>query len=225
MSVPETILDDPQNAGTDDAVTATDDVLVLPWWQHPLNILTMLLATALIAGMVGWLVHEAVAGDDGGDVDVGFLQDMRFHHEQAVTMGFLYLDDPGTDTGLRTVARSIVMGQSIEIGRMIQLLRDFDAPEARDVDEPTMRWMGHEGSPDTMPGMATEAQLDELTAADGRQADELFVELMTAHHRGGIEMAEYAAEHAESGEVREAAASMATGQQEEIGEMERLLQG
>ncbi len=60
-----------------------DDVLVLPWWQHPVNILTGLVATALIAGMIGWLVHDTVSEPGAGDVEVGFLQDMRVHDVQA----------------------------------------------------------------------------------------------------------------------------------------------
>ena len=44
--------------------------------------------------------------------------------------------------------------------------------------------------------MATEEQLDELARATGADADDLFVELMTAHHQGGIDMAEEAAERA-----------------------------
>ena len=199
-----------------------DDVLVLPWWQHPVNILTGLVATALIAGMIGWLVHDTVSEPGAGDVEVGFLQDMRVHHEQAFEIAMTYLDRPDTDRGLRVVARTIVFGQSIEIGRMIELLRSFDAPEAGE-DDTAMEWIGMAMSIDTMPGLATETQLEELASASGNTADRLFVELMTAHHEAGIDMAEFAAENASDDDVRAFADSMAKGQRDDIVEMEVVL--
>ena len=59
-----------------------------------------------------------------------------------------------------------------------------------------------------MPGMATAEQLDELAAAP-ELADELFVELMSAHHQGGIDMATEAAERADNDDVRRFASSWA----------------
>ena len=53
--------------------------------------------------------------------------------------------------------------------------------------------------------MATEAQLDQLGQASGAEADQLFVQLMTAHHQGGIHMADYAEQHADESQVRDLA--------------------
>ena len=213
---------DPDLRDVDGVGVELDDTVVLPWWQHPLNIVTMLVSAALIAGMIGWLIGDANAGPDPNDVDVGFLQDMREHHEQAVSMSLLFLALDDTSPGLRTVARSIVVGQSIEIGRMIQLLRDYGEDEANQGDT-SMGWMGMSHRVGEMPGMASDAQLDELAAASGADADERFVELMVAHHRGGIDMAEYAAEHAGTREVRRMADSIAHSQVDEIGELQGLV--
>lgn len=196
--------------------------IVLPWWQHPLNIVTLLVTTALVAGMIGWLVADAREPFGGNDVDVGFLQDMREHHEQAVTMGLTFLERPDTDPGLRTVARTVVFGQSIEIGRMIQMLRDLGADEAN-MGDAAMVWMGMSSAVGSMPGMATPAQLEELARSEGRAADVLFVQLMTAHHLGGIEMAQYAAANAGWSEVRAMANAIAGAQVGEIVEMRELL--
>ena len=65
----------------------------------------------------------------------------------------------------------------------------MDAPEAAETDE-AMAWMGMPTPVDQMPGMATEAQLEELAASSGAAADELFVELMAAHHAAASHMAE-----------------------------------
>ena len=81
-----------------------DDVIVLPWWQHPLNILTIVITAALLAGMVGWMIGDSNSELAHNEVDTGFLQDMREHHEQAVYMSFVYRSLPDIDPGLRTVA-------------------------------------------------------------------------------------------------------------------------
>jgi uncharacterized protein (DUF305 family) len=212
------------DGGSDDGGEDDEsDVVVLSWWQNPINIITMLVGTALIAGMIGWLIADTAAEPDANDVDVGFLQDMRDHHDQAIQMSLIYLTRPDTAPGLRTVARNVLVGQAVDSGRMIQLLRDLDAPEAADSEE-AMAWMGMPTPRDQMLGMATEEQLEELGAASDADADRLFVELMSAHHQGGIHMAEFAATEAANEEVREMAASMADSQAEEIIELQRELE-
>jgi uncharacterized protein (DUF305 family) len=156
------------------------------------------------------------------EVDTGFLQDMREHHEQGVYMSFVYRALPDIDPGLSTVAASIVIGQNQEIGRMVQMLRMFGEPEANEGDT-AMAWMGMPVDRGQMPGMASESDLDELATLSGRQADEFFVQLMTAHHEGGIHMAEYASGNAENDEVQAMAASIMTSQADEIAEMQREL--
>ncbi len=201
---------------------STSDPIVLPWWQHPVNILTLVVTAAILAGMVGWMVGDSGSGAGHNEVDTGFLQDMREHHEQAVLMGFIYRGLPDTRPGLRTVAASIVRGQSIEVGRMIQLLRDFGETESNETDS-AMTWMGMSANVGQMPGMASDEEIEQLGRLAGDEADRFFVELMTAHHVGGIEMADFAAENAESSEVREMARSMAAAQRGEIVEMEQEL--
>lgn len=198
-----------------------DDMIVLPWWQHPVNIAVLVVTAAVLAAMIGWMVGGNTRDGHNG-VDTGFLQDMREHHEQAVTMGLIYLGRPDTDSGLRTVATSIVRGQSVEVGRMIQLLRDFGEPEANE-DETAMEWMGMSMPVAEMTGMASPEEIAALAAAEGREADELFVRLMVAHHLGGIEMAEFAASNGSHDEVILMAASMAAAQRDEIAELLGLL--
>jgi uncharacterized protein (DUF305 family) len=120
-------------------------------------------------------------------------------------------------------AEEILVGQNQEIGLMIQMLRDFGKPETNETDT-AMTWMGHPTPLDSMPGMATEDQLDQLQRSSGATADALFVQLMTAHHQGGIEMAKDAATNANEGMVRTFAKQIAGNQQEEINEMQQLLQ-
>ena len=196
--------------------------IVLPWWQRPFNIAVLVVTAALVAGMIGWMVGDAGAAPAHNDVDTGFLQDMRTHHEQAVDISLIYRSRNDIDPGLQAVARSIIRGQSLEVGRMIQLLRSFGEEEANQSDT-SMLWMGMIGGQASMPGIASEAELDRLARVDGAEADRLFVELMSRHHLGGIEMADYVATHGENDEVVLMATSMAEAQRGEINEMIDLL--
>jgi uncharacterized protein (DUF305 family) len=73
-----------------------------------------------------------------------------------------------------------------------------------------------------MPGLASEQDLQTLARSTGVEADLTFIELMTAHHEGGIHMAERAATDANEEEVRLMAESMVraqTGDLFELGEI------
>ncbi len=204
-------------------VSATDDDNVLPWWQHPTNIVTAVVTTAILAAMIGWLVGDSNSRPDHNSVDTGFLQDMRIHHEQAVLMSLIYRNLPDTDPSLRTTARTILVGQSQEVGRMSQLLDVFAESTVNETGT-GMGWMGMAMDVDTMPGMATDDELDQLGRLTGRDADELFVQLMTAHHLGGIDMADFAAANAANDKVRVLATNMSNAQQSDIVEMAQLVQ-
>lgn len=195
---------------------------VLPWWHSPLNRALVLVAAVILAAGAGFVVGNNRALPDPSSTDLGFLQDMRVHHEQAVQMALIYLDRPDTAPALQTTAREIVVGQNMEIGRMIQLLRSFGASEVNETDV-AMAWMGEPVALDRMPGLATDDDIGALRGAVGAEADEVFVTLMTAHHQGGVHMAEHAADHAATDEVRRMARSMAIVQTEEIEEMATLL--
>lgn len=203
-------------------IESDDDIEVLPWWQNPVNLVTIVVAIAVLAGTLGFVIGNNRTLPNANRTDVGFLQDMRVHHEQAVQLSFIFLADQGTDGDLRTIAREIVVGQNIEIGRMIQLLRDFGEPEVNDSDL-AMAWMNDPVDVDRMPGLATQSDIDALVAAQGADADRIFVQLITAHHQGGIHMADYAADHAGTSEVRLMAQQMASSQREELVEMGNLL--
>ncbi len=208
----------PDESGVDVAV----DVEVRPWWQSKLNLGVIAVAIALLCGGLGWVIGNNRALPDPNKTDIGFLQDMRTHHEQAAELSFNYLARPGTNPDLRVIAREIAFGQGIEIGRMIQLLRQFGAAESNETDV-VMSWMNEPTPTDRMPGLATEADLDKLRASTGADADQLFANLMIAHHQGGIHMAQYAAEHANDPEVKLMAASMVAGQTGEISELRGLI--
>ncbi|RKN44074.1 DUF305 domain-containing protein [Streptomyces hoynatensis] len=172
-------------------------------------------------------------GEDGLEIpaadsaDVGFARDMADHHQQAVEMSFL-VRDRTEDEEVRLLAYDIINTQANQRGMMLGWLDEWGAPKTSDA--PRMAWMagghaGHGATGDgaTMPGMATDEQLDQLRNAEGRDAEVLYLRLMTAHHEGGIEMARAAADQAGTEVVRHLAAGMVTAQQAEIEQMADML--
>ncbi|MFG1798488.1 DUF305 domain-containing protein [Nocardia sp. NPDC049149] len=167
-------------------------------------------------------------------VEIGFVQDMTAHHQQALIM--VQRLDPGVDPAVLQLTRQLDATQRLEIGTMLGWLR---LAGAAPMSSRPMAWMhadavaAHQhsaaqvapsdpaGAP--MAGMATTAELDALAAARGRDAEILFLQLMFRHHRGGIAMAQTADQLLSAGPVKEAARSMIHGQGQEAGLMGVLL--
>lgn len=207
-------IDESDDGGDDDTVT-------LPWYLNPLNMIALVLAVLVLAGTAGFVIGENHATPDASSSDIGFLQDMRAHHEQAVEMGMIMIGKPETDAVLRQIAKEITFGQGIDIGRMIQLLRDYGKPEANESGT-AMAWMNEPVPLERMPGLATDSDMNDLVRAIGTDADRLFIELMIAHHEGGLHMGEYAVAHAGTDEVQDVATLIVSGQKDEIGELLRI---
>lgn len=200
-----------------------NDDTVLPWWRSPLNVVLALVVVLMAAVGIGYAVGGSASELSHNDVDTGFLQDMRIHHEQAVVMSLVYLDAaPDGRRVLRDIAREIVTAQSTEIGRMVQMLRLFGAAETNESDV-AMAWMDMPVPLESMTGLATDAELESLRRATGPDADSIFASLMIAHHDGGIHMAEYAIDHADNAEVVAMARSMVKSQTSEVRELKKMM--
>lgn len=132
------------------------------------------------------------------EADVQFMTGMIGHHAQALIMSRLAPEN-GASPAVRTLAARIINAQDDEIASMQQWLRDRDQPvpevhidglmlmihmpgPAHEMDH-----SGHHGHAG-MPGMLTQAQLEELAAAQGADFDRLFLTYMIQHHQGAITM-------------------------------------
>ncbi|THA67106.1 DUF305 domain-containing protein [Streptomyces sp. A0958] len=156
--------------------------------------------------------------------DVGFARDMAVHHQQAVEMAFI-VRDRTSDEAVRRLAFDIINTQANQRGMMLGWLEMWG--RAKSSPGPPMAWMGHAFTPRgdgaLMPGMATDAELDALRAAKGKDAEVRFLKLMTAHHKAGAEMAEAAAASAGTEEIKNLASGMVLGQRSEIALMADML--
>lgn len=219
--------DDTRSDRIDDDIAVDnpgDDVLVLPWWQNPLNFIALGLAALILGVGIGYFVGDRNASPAFNDADVGFLQDMRYHHEQAVDMAFFYLTEvDDAHPLLSLLAKEMLYVQQLEIGRMIEQLRSFGEIEANDTGT-AMAWMGTPVPIDEMDGLASQDELNALAASDGDEASIHFATLMIEHHEGGLHMAEYVRDAGRNDDVRAFASSMIRGQGAEIAELSAILQ-
>ena len=191
----------------------------------------VVVAVVLTAGAVGYRMGEGSSAAPSApsapvntlkpqEVDVGFAADMYDHHEQAVQMSLLIMDKT-SNPGVRAHAVAIAVGQRRESGLFQQFLLDRGI-ELSDPRRTVMAWMGEPVPADQMPGIASSEELVALTNAEGEEADRLFLDLMIRHHDGGIHMATYAADHAETQSMRDLAARIELAQQREVNDLEQL---
>jgi len=199
----------------DDEAPGAPDATPRAGWRLG-RVVVLVVACAFLAGAVGYLIGDRTSGPPDSAVDTGFLQDMIDHHEQAVSMASVTTAG-ASDPIVRDMAREVLIEQRYEIGLMDGYLQARDEGRG-DPDRERMTWMGQGMPLADMPGYATPEQLDELQSASPEDQNLLFLKLMTAHHQGGVDMAEYAARHAEDPRVRHLAEVMARVQRQEIRE-------
>jgi uncharacterized protein (DUF305 family) len=169
--------------------------------------------------------------------EAGFARDMATHHAQAVEMAFI-IRDATSDAALRALAADIIVTQSAQRGMFMAWLQMWGLPQA--ATGPRMAWMPSPGTRDTsamphahgadattglplMAGMATDAELDRLRLATGRDAEVLFLQLMIRHHEGGVLMAQALLDRSDREEVVTVVRGIDSGQTGEIATMAQML--
>ncbi|GAA3063931.1 MULTISPECIES: DUF305 domain-containing protein [Actinomycetes] len=150
---------------------------------------------------------DAAVSDDHNAADVDYARGMIAHHEQAIEMSEILLENEGLDPELESLAEDIKAAQGPEIQQMNTWLEAWEDGEHG----------GHDG-------MLTEDQLLEFTDAEGAEAERLFLEGMILHHEGAVEMAEEHLEQGQDPEALELSEQVIEDQSEEIELMEGLLE-
>jgi uncharacterized protein (DUF305 family) len=144
--------------------------------------------------------------------------------------------DRTTDNLIHALAFDIESTQLTQAGEMTGWLTSWSQPELPPTDRPAMQWMtgssGHahsttgpsEGGTARMPGMATSEELNRFRSMPpGIESDTYFLQLMLRHHQGALPMAQYAADHASVGYVRDLGRKMVEGQTKEVELMTGML--
>lgn len=156
-------------------------------------------------------------GSEHNDADVTFAQEMIPHHAQAVAMSDLLLEKDEVDPEVVGLAEQIKQAQAPEIKTMSGWLEDWD----EDVPPTDMGDMDM-GDMD-MNGMMSAEEMSELEDAASPDAGRLFLEGMTAHHEGAVEMGQQEVEEGSAPEAVDLAKTIIETQQDEIDQMEELL--
>jgi uncharacterized protein (DUF305 family) len=149
------------------------------------------------------------------DTDVAFARDMIPHHRQAIEMARL-AEGQAEDPRVLDLADRVEEAQQPEIATLSGWLDEWDA-DAGHMDD------GMGGMHDGMGGTMSEQDMHALMNATGAEFDRLFLEQMTAHHEGAVEMAETEIADGQNADAIALATSIRDTQNAEIAEMQQLL--
>ncbi|STX07125.1 DUF305 domain-containing protein [Kocuria rosea] len=177
-------------------------------------------ASASAATSTGAASGEPIAAEHN-DADVMFAQMMLPHHEQAVEMSEMLLAKDDVPAEVAEFAQRVIDAQGPEIERMNDMLTAWEAEPLADAED--MDGMDH-GSGAGMSGMMSEEDMSALEDAQGAGAAQLYLEQMTVHHEGAVEMAQDQVEQGQNPQAVELARQVVADQEAEIAEMEQLLQ-
>ncbi len=171
--------------------------------------------------------------------DVEFMVGMISHHAQALIMSRLAPEN-GASRAVEVLAARIINAQNDEISIMQTWLSDRGEAvplvhiEGLNLmihmkDGQASEHQGHQHGghgAHHMPGMLTQAQLEELAAARGAAFDRLFLQYMIQHHKGAVTMVEdlFAQDGAAQDEAAyKLASSIHVDQITEIARMQQML--
>jgi len=174
---------------------------------------------AMMSGSGSAMMSAAPSTADGqhNAADVAFAQQMIVHHQGAIEMADL-APSRAASQQVKDLAGRIKAAQGPEIQQMQGWLG--------------MGGMGSQGQMTSggvtttmsMPGMMSDADMQQLTAASGTDFDRLFLQQMIVHHQGALEMADTELAQGSNTAALALARSIKTSQTAEITEMQQMLQ-
>jgi uncharacterized protein (DUF305 family) len=119
--------------------------------------------------------------------DVDFVTDMISHHAQAVVMAS-WAPERAASRAVKVLCARIINAQTDEIVIFQQWLKDQGQPVPEAKPMPTKMMMGGVEHEMMMPGMLTDAQMQELERSSGVEFDRNFLTFMIQHHQGAVTM-------------------------------------
>lgn len=195
---------------------------------------SFLLKSALTSGGLAMTANGAAASDGGSEeedapcileatekdydyedidlneADVEFIQTMISHHWGALILASL-VPDRSNQESLVNLSKHILNAQYTQIQRMQQMLLDSGVDYV--VDEVP--------SDSEIPGMPTNGGMATLRVIQGERFNAAWINIMSAHHRGGIILGRRVLEEGESEALRNLAKKMIRAQERQIYHMYR----
>ena len=155
---------------------------------------------------------------DHNDADIMFAQMMIPHHQQAVEMSEMLLAKEGIPAQVVEFAQGVIDAQGPEIDRMNAMLEAWGQQPVTD--------SGGMGTMDEMGGMSGMMSQEDMTAleeAQGTEAARLYLEQMTAHHEGAVDMARDEVADGQNPHAITLAEQIINDQEAEIAQMQQML--
>ena len=143
--------------------------------------------------------------------DVMFAQMMIPHHEQAVEMADLALQNDSASKEVTDLATRIKAAQDPEIETMNRWLREWNAPAASSMNHGTGE------------GMMSDTDMMKLSDPTGDSFNRTWLTMMIEHHEGAVEMAQGVLRTTSNPEVQQMAEAIVDGQKVEIASMKAML--
>ena len=141
--------------------------------------------------------------------DVEFAQMMIPHHEQAVEMADVALENDTASQDVKALAAQIKAAQDPEIQTMKGWLAQWGAAESSGQ-------MDHGG-------MMSDDDMSSLMGASGPEFNQMWLTMMIEHHEGAVEMAQDVLATTSNPEVEKLATAVVEGQEKEITTMKGML--
>jgi uncharacterized protein (DUF305 family) len=188
-----------------------------------MNFRTIALAASVLAAALVLAGCNTTTGMDSMDstpdpsssaafnnADATFAMEMIPHHQQAIEMAEILLDKEGVDERVVDLALQIKEAQGPEIETMTEWLEAWGFGTGM-------------GGMDHGDGMMSDDDMAALESAGGPEASTLFLEQMTQHHEGAIEMAQQELVEGENSDALDLAQRIVDDQTAEIAVMRDLL--
>lgn len=154
---------------------------------------------------------------DHNDADIMFVQMMIPHHQQAVEMSEMLLAKEGIPAQVVEFAQGVIDAQGPEINRMNAMLEAWDQQPVTDSGG-----MDH-GKMGGMSGMMSQEDMTALEEAQGTEAARLYLEQMTTHHEGAVDMARDEVADGQNPHAITLAEQVISDQEAEIAQMQQML--
>lgn len=187
----------------------------------PALLLPLLLVPLASCGSEDEPAADAGSGAEFNDADVAFATAMIPHHAQALVMVDMTMGKD-LDPELAALTEQIRAAQTPEIETMTDWLTDWDQPVPETARDHANSHDDMDMGDSDMPGMMSGEELDELEAASGPEFEAMWLEMMTEHHEGAVEMAETEIEDGKFPDAIALAEEIVEGQTAEIEQMEQL---
>ncbi|GAA1408815.1 DUF305 domain-containing protein [Catellatospora coxensis] len=156
------------------------------------------------------------------DTDVQFLQQMIPHHQQALMMAAMAAQKAaGAD--VKQLAAAIEQEQQPEIDQMSTWLKQWGKPVPSMGPGMAMPSMSPPMGHGMMPSMGPMPDMGQMQNMTGEQFDQMFLQLMIAHHEGAVAMAKAEIAGGANPAVKQLAEKIQSSQNAQIEQMRQML--